>query len=343
MLFAGMLDSTFQTSWQRCDTFKRMGCVVREFPLQAYARLGLRRILRHLDREAFQPCLVRQCNSDLLAAVKASAPDILWLDKMQQLEPETMEVLRAANPRMLIVGYQDDNPFGARNFEQPFWRRYIDCIPLHDLHFIKRKEDAAVFSKRGARRVEVMLTGYYEPHYLLTGQCAGWGRSPAVFIGTNLDDRAGRITRLLLREKLDLRIYGSRWNRHWIYYCQRKHFGGKLPQGDLSGVMHRAQLALNFVSRSNHDDHNGRTFDIPASLGLLLAERTAFHSEAYEEGREAEFFSSTGECADKMRFLARHPEVRDRIAMAGHARAVRSGYSLQSRLQQALNTVNAMQ
>lgn len=82
-----------------------------------------------------------------------------------------------------------------------------------------------------------------------------------------------------------------------------------------------------------------RSFEIPACRGFMLAERTPAHQALFEEGKEAEFFSSVEECADKARFYLDHPESRRAIAQAGYDRSIESDYSLRRRLRDVLQTL----
>ena len=71
----------------------------------------------------------------------------------------------------------------------------------------------------------------------------------------------------------------------------------------------------------------------------MLAERTREHLELFEEGKEAEFFSSNEELLDKVRFYLAHPQQRKRIAAAGRRRCLENGYSNQDRLKWMLEKV----
>lgn len=82
-----------------------------------------------------------------------------------------------------------------------------------------------------------------------------------------------------------------------------------------------------------------RTFEIPACGGFLLAERTPTHLELFEEGKEAEFFSTVEECADKSRFYTRNEPARSKIARQGYRRCIASDYSLGGQLSHALQRI----
>jgi spore maturation protein CgeB len=65
---------------------------------------------------------------------------------------------------------------------------------------------------------------------------------------------------------------------------------------------------------------------------MLLADRTEEHQGFFEEGVEADYFSSDEELIDKAVFYHQNPDVRIKIAAAGRARCVSSGYSYRDRM-----------
>ncbi|WP_197527716.1 CgeB family protein [Posidoniimonas polymericola] len=100
----------------------------------------------------------------------------------------------------------------------------------------------------------------------------------------------------------------------------------------------RSRISLGLLRTTLYpDQHTTRTFEIPACGSMLLAERTDEHKSFFEEGREADFFSSDEEMIDKVRFYSNNPEARDRIARNGRERCLNSGYSYFERLKPALS------
>ena len=62
--------------------------------------------------------------------------------------------------------------------------------------------------------------------------------------------------------------------------------------------------------------------------------------EFYQEGKEAEFFSSLEEFSDKARFYLANGGLRQRMAEAGHRRVNASGHDIHSRMRQWLSDVS---
>jgi spore maturation protein CgeB len=96
---------------------------------------------------------------------------------------------------------------------------------------------------------------------------------------------------------------------------------------DYVRALNGAKIGLGLLTRLAPDESTTRTLEIPACGTMLLAERSGEHQELFEEGREAEFFSTDEEMNEKILWYLSHDRQRDQIAAAGRERVVRSGYT----------------
>jgi spore maturation protein CgeB len=340
-LFFGLTQDPISTNFQRLGCLRQLGVNVQAHNAGIISTRPsvYQRVRRKLTHTAFSADEIRSYNEAVLKACIGAAPDFVWFESPILMEAETLARIREQWPGTLLICFQDDNPFGDLVAERPRWRLFIPIIPLYDIHFIKRTSDLAEFSKRGARRLLFFQHGVYEPLFHPDDRPTAQRGSPipVSFVGTARDHRVGIIAELISRHRIPLQVYGARWNRTWVGLRHKSHFFRTISSDDYTRVIWESRISLAFVSSLNHDEYNGRTFEIPGSAGFFLAERTPKHQELYEEGKEAEFFSSAEECADKIKFYLNNEEARQRIARAGYERCIRSDYRLVSRMREALD------
>lgn len=338
--FFGTISHAWQSSYQRLDCLRQTGAEVRACNTGASGvqlHWG-QRIWRKLAYAPFSDRELQRYNEGVAEACTGRQPEVVWLEWPLLLARETLLGIRERWPGSTIVCFQDDNPFDDRLYERPRWRRFIDNIPLYDVHFVKRPFDVTEFGKRGAKRALLFTHGVYEPLFHPDPRPDGQ-RGPPIpvsFVGTARDHRVECISNLIGQHRIPVRVFGSMWERHWVRWRHRSHFSTFVLNEAYSRVIWDSKISLAFVSSRNRDEYTMRTFEIPGSGGFFLAERTPKHQELYEEGREAEFFGSPEECASKIAFYLRNEEARCRIAAAGRERCIRSNYSLTNRMRDAL-------
>jgi spore maturation protein CgeB len=76
---------------------------------------------------------------------------------------------------------------------------------------------------------------------------------------------------------------------------------------------------------------------------LLYADRRRSNRAFYIEGKEAEFFDSNEELFEKVSYYLEHDAERQKIAMAGHERCLKSGYSWQELMVDVVKTIEGAQ
>ncbi len=326
---------------QRYETLEELGYDMERFSCQPYETYSiLDALVFRFGAGELSKKKAAAFNRDFLDKIAAVKPDVVWVEKAVLLLPETITRARKIVPGSFWVSFQDDNPFGRRRNEIPIWRNFIGAIPYHDIHFVKRNGDIEKFIARGARHVAISRTGSYHSFYrpYRPEEVPGHLKHDTVFIGAPLDHRAGSISYLIGKCKLKIDVYGNRWNRCCVYYRHRRCFHGRAGFA-YPLIVSGSKICLSYVSSSNMDEYNGRSVEIPSCGGFLLAERTPAHLELYREGKEAEFFGSDEECADKIRFYLRNDSRRREIARAGYERWLKADYSLAGSMREAIREI----
>ena len=297
-------------------------------PLNAYSyqprQVTLGKVLHRLQVGPW----VRRLNRDVLETAAREKPDVFWADKLLSLQPRTLERLRAMG--VATVSYMIDNAFGPRR--DPGWRLYMQCIPYFDLHATQRDRNVEDYRARGARDA-IKLQTAFEPTVHFPPP-AGWSDADrdreVSFIGSPYDKRAEFLTRLWREFRVPVTISGADFL--WLARLSREATQAMYTGGELYGAAYRegiwrSKINLSFLTHSNQDEFVHKSFEIAGCGAFLLAERSAGHLQRFVEDEEAVFFSDLEECAAKIRRYLPDEAARTRIAAAGHARAVRSGYS----------------
>jgi spore maturation protein CgeB len=325
ILYASQLsenDSALYRLW----ALERLGHTV--VPVNLLNYIPRKELLRKVAFRTQAGMGVRRLNRDLLALAERERPDVFWADKALGVWPNTVEAMRKMG--IASVSYMIDNAFGPRR--DPGWRLYVKCIPAFNLHAVQRDKNVAEYMERGARDVIKIQTAF-EPTIHFPPP-AGWSdkdRDREVsFIGTWYDERAQFLTRLWREGGVAMTLSGA---RSWKDYLDAEAYAAMYrPQGELYGAEYReaiwrSKVNLSFLTHSNQDEFVHKSFEIAACGGFLLAERSAGHAERFREDEEAVFFSGFKECVEKIRRYLPDEALRERIAAAGNARAVRDGYN----------------
>lgn len=325
ILYAALL-SPNDSAQYRAWALERLGHTI--LPVNAYEYEPSNPTLRKILFRAQTGPWVWRLNQDILRIAKEQKPDLFWCDKLLSLQPETIEALRAMG--VPTVSYMIDNAFGPRR--DPGWRLYRKDIPHFDLHATQRDANVEDYRRAGARDVIKIQTAY-EPtiHF---APPAGWSDADrprdVSFIGTPYDDRAQILTALAKEFGFDVTIEGGLvWRKPLaeaggldLYKSNGEVYGKQYREG-----IWRSKINLSFLTHSNQDEFVHKSFEIAACGGFLLAERSAGHLARFREDEEAVFFTGMDELVAKIERYLPDEAARARIAAAGHARAISSGYS----------------
>ena len=219
---------------------------------------------------------------------------------------------------------------------------FLQTLPEYEVFFTTKSFGVAELSALGCKR-PIYVENAYDPHThgpravdeatrrALGGQVG--------FVGAYERER-WELMRMLAEHGIEVRVWGENWRKKHACHPRLKIECQPLWGDDYTRAVCSFDINLGFLRKLNRDLQTQRSIEIPACAAFMLAERTSEHSQLFDEGKEAEFFSSPDELLHKTEFYLSHPDQRELIAAAGRERCLRSGYDAVSRLRQMLTALD---
>jgi len=211
-----------------------------------------------------------------------------------------------------------------------------ECLPLYDAVFTTKSyhmDDEAVKSR--ARNLHFVNHGFdpevhrpIQPSDALLSTYA----CDVSFVG-NWSPKKERTVRYLMDALpgVDLKLWGPFWDR--AEPGVRMKWAGRGAYGDeLAAIYSFSRINLGLLSEGGSgarrgDQTTARSWQIPASGGLLLHEDTEEIRKYFAADQEIALFGSVNEAASKITELLANEEQREKIRRAGYKRCTRAPYT----------------
>lgn len=294
--------------------------VVDQVPFIDHAAAVVRKVQTHLSVGPG----VSAYNRAILSSAAGGRWDLIYVDQACYLTPATVRRLREHAP---VVQYTSDY-FG---FHRHSFRRLLSAVEFYDAHVITNDLNREELERRGANVIVTTGFGFdpelHRPVQLTDADREAFG-SDVTFVG-HWEPMSERRISALRDAGIAVRVWGAGWTRSRL--ADRRSIE-PVYEEDYVRVLASSKICLCLLSKWNHNLSASRTFEIPAVGSFLLAERTADHQAAFEEGREAEFFSTDSELVEKAARYLRDEPARRAVASAGHWRCRTSGYTHRDRV-----------
>lgn len=281
---------------------------------------------------------LRRLNGDLLAQASEFQPEAVFIYRGTHVFASTLTAIRAVVPGVVIVGYNNDDPFASGHIVG-LWRHFIAGLPELDLALAYRHANLEDFSKAGAPRVELLRSWYVpelnHPRALSSHEHARFD-CDVVFAGHYEPDMRLACLEEVVKRGWRLRLFGHQegWEGALRSSPVLRHLAPiqAVWGADYNAALCGARIALCFLSKLNRDTYTRRCFEIPASGAMLLSERTADLEGLFHPGEEADYFSSPEELAEKLDLYLRDEGKRVAVAAAGHMKVAAAGHDVASRM-----------
>jgi len=326
------------TALERMKVLSALGHSIVPFDVSPFADCASRLVRSIAARFHMGPILNKMNWALTQQAGSLRGITYIWVDKGVWIFPETLKRLKQVTGALAIHYTPDSQIFSQRS------RHFMASIPIYSALVTTKEWEVDAYKQAGARQVILTYQGYdsrFFPRKVRDSERSVFD-SDVCFVG-HLQQHYAEKLRVLSSLNIRLRIWGDAWPR----YAEKNPWAEKVVSKGLWGESYPTALAcasigLGLLGKHIPETSTTRTFEIPAMGTFLLAERTALHQELFEEGKEADFFSSDEEMLDKTRFYLKHDGARERIAAAGRARCEWSGYSSAELLQKIIDTIQRL-
>lgn len=294
-----------------------------------------RRLITRILRRCGYPPDLAKANRQIISLNESDCFDILWVDKGLTISPTTLLTVRKYRPACRIMSYSPDDMLNPRNQSH----RYLDSVPIYDLHVTTKTHNISELKMLGARDVFFVAKGFdpnvHKPMQLSVDEQRSWGADVG-FIG-DFEQNRYRLMLAVADSGIDVVVRGPRWDRYVNSHPHLLVKPGWIVGKEYAKAISATKINLGFLRKANRDRSTTRSIEIPACGAFLLAERTDEHLDLYTEGTEAEFFEGKNELIAKITYYLHHEAERTRIAAAGRTRCLVSGYSNHDQLKTVLD------
>jgi len=328
ILYVGLLPPG-GTCLQRMKALEELGHKVT--PLSTRFSPGQYNFYQRVRVRILGPADLTGVNNRILDAIHKEKFDLIWIDRGTDIFPETLKEIKRITRSLLVHHNTDDFKYVSHLF-----RHYVKSIPYYDIHFTSNRFNIPELYELGAKKACFLELGYDHHLYRPVEVRDDDFKSDLFFIG-HWEPATEDYIVALVKAGLPVSVRGAGWHKA----RNKKTLQSVLESGPMCEEAYvkalcNGKIGLGIVSKWNRNQTAGRVFDIPACGVFLLAVRNPAMQDLYQEGVEAEFFSSAQELVQKARFYLEHEEERKRIALAGHRRCISSKYSWKDRVEEML-------
>ena len=344
ILIYGECDHYGSGAWCYYSTLKDMGHEVdycSQFRhLEKYSMSLPFKIYRKITGGKVLPSDRKRHITHLIEHVKSFKPNIVIVLKGLLIDGKTVKTIREMGAWVAMINHDDF--FSAYKTSRSAIQ--FKAIPEYDYIFCTKEVNVAEV-KNLNNNAGMLLFAYYpaihRPPVINDSDKKLWF-SDIVFIGNCYPERIRQMEYLVtqINRKCEIKIYGPNWEAVSVTSPLKKFIQNRyLNPEEMSKAIYYSNISLGFLCKEHRDDYTQRTFEIPATRGVLLAERTKRHITLLEENKDAVFFDSNNydELVNKVTTLLNDNDFRNCIRSNGYQRITSDRHAYIDRMEQLID------
>ena len=240
------------------------------------------RVLNKIFRELTYSSNERLVNTLFLSKFYEYKPAVVLISKGINIFPETLFKMQKHGAR--IVNWNPDDFFNKLNST----KNLLNSTSLYDNVYSARKHLFDEYKAKGIRN-PVYLEWYYIPwlHKKIENPDREFVKKIR-FVGTYSKRRHEIIN--AIHSNYQVEIWGSGWDMSKLRMKGNVNINKLLKQSEFPQIMSQCSINLNILTKENRDETNLKVFEIPASNGFMLSEKTNGISEILKSEIDCKFF-----------------------------------------------------
>lgn len=294
---------------------------------------------RAQNKLTFGPALFR-INSDIVKKCVEISPNFVFIYRGTHVYPSTIKKIKE-KVRCKVFGYNNDDPFSL-SYPEYFWRHYKNGVKYYDHIFSYRYKNIDDYNKMGYKKVSLLRSYYLKnSNYFIEKLPTDKYKCDVVFIGHFENDGRDEAIKLLIENDINIKLYGTLWENSQYFEFFEETLGKITPlYEDYNIGLNSVKIALVFLSKKNNDTYTRRCFEIPITKTMMMSEYTDDLNSMFEQGKEAEYFTSKEELLEKVKFYLSNEEQLKQVGENGYRRLMKDGHEVVDRCQKILKIYN---
>jgi hypothetical protein len=278
--------------------------------------------------------LQKKINQDLYLTAINGKYDVLLVMMGRYIFPATLEGIR--EKVKILVNWSTDDVWNMKSSSVSA----ISSIKTYDLIFSPRPHLFGEFISCGAKSIN-KIDWYPHPGLLNFSRLNQnkYRNRNISFVGS----WSGYRERALYKLRANgLEVFGWGWGKHASSKFTRSLAGSHahISMDTMANIFVESKVNINLFTRENRDTSNLRNFEIPAVAAFQLSERSPDVLQLFDEDKEIVCFGGGEEMLDKSLFYLKNDAAREKIALAGYRRLIKSRHTLESRLDLIVKKIN---
>ncbi len=283
----------------------------------------------------FKKYLYRKINNSLIDKIKLFKPDIVWIFKGIEIQPETLiKIKKISNVK--LINYNPDHPF-IRSFRSSGGENVEKCVPLYDLHFCYSLDLCEKITTQFNIQTVHLPFGFdlKESDY---AEVISQNEILKIALVGNPDKKRAEIIKILAKNQISIDVYGFGWGK-WLTADKFITIFNVVEKIDFWKTIYKYRVQLNIFREHNFGSHNMRSFEIPSVGGIQLAPFSNEHCMYFVPQKEIFLYNSVEEIITQAQYLlSLTQESASYLRDFARDRSILSDYSYEGRAKLVFQT-----